>query len=75
MIPTVRTMGWPVLRLAGWWFCACTIGLTTAGAAEDRAYELDCFRSAFVAAPQNDAAIPAPQYAPDREADILHIKY
>jgi len=73
MIPTVRTMGWPVLRLAGWWFCACTIGLTTAGAAEDRAYELDCFRSAFVAAPQNDAAIPAPQYAPDREADILHI--
>jgi aminopeptidase N len=62
-----------IAHIAGWWFCAGIIGLTTAGAVEDRAYELECYRSAFVGEAQSQAETPAPQYAPDRVADILHI--
>ncbi|UCC97792.1 MAG: HEAT repeat domain-containing protein [Phycisphaerales bacterium] len=50
----------------------CAIAAARAGAVEDRAYELQCYRSA-VSAARDEADVPAPQYAPDREADILHI--
>jgi aminopeptidase N len=58
--------------MMGWCLLVCAIAATTAGAAEDRAYELQCYRSTL-SATQGEAGVPAPQYAPDREADILHI--
>jgi aminopeptidase N len=47
--------------------------MTINGTADDRLEELQCSRLTFAAAAQEKTAIAEPKYAPDREADILHI--
>jgi len=62
-----------IIRLTSFVFLFCVLGMTITGIADDRRDELQCGRMVFAAAAQEKAAIAEPQYAPDREADILHI--
>jgi len=61
-----------VIRITSFVFLLCIISMTITGIADDRLNELQCGRMTFAAA-QEKAAIAERQYAPDREADILHI--
>jgi aminopeptidase N len=54
-------------------FLLCVAGITINGIADDRMEELQCGRLILAAAAQNKADITEPQYAPDRQVDILHI--
>ncbi|OHB60224.1 MAG: hypothetical protein A2168_00665 [Planctomycetes bacterium RBG_13_50_24] len=62
-----------IIRLTSCVFLVCVLGMAITGIADDRLEELQCGRLVFAAAAQEKAAIAEPQYAPDREADILHI--
>ena len=62
-----------VIRITSCIFLLCIAGMTINGIADDRLEELQCGRVTFAAAAQEKTAIAERQYAPDREADILHI--
>src|SRR4030042_949334 len=62
-----------IMRLTSCVFLVCVLGMAITGIAHDRLEELQCGRMVFAAAAPEKAAIAEPQYAPDREADILHI--
>ena len=62
-----------IIHLTSCVFLVCVLGMTITGIADDRLEELQCGRLALAAAAQEKPAIAEPQYAPDREADILHI--
>jgi len=62
-----------IIRLTSCVFLVCVLGMAITGIADDRLEELQCGRMVFAAAAPEKAAIAEPQYAPDREADILHI--
>lgn len=55
-------------------FIFCFFFLAITGLADDVFQEQQCGRMVFAAAAQEKAATAEPQYAPDRVADILHIK-
>jgi aminopeptidase N len=62
-----------VIRITNFVFLLCIISMTINAITDDRLEELQCSRLTFAAAAQEKAAIAEPKYAPDREADILHI--
>jgi aminopeptidase N len=62
-----------VIRITSCVFLLCIISMTINAIADDRLEELQCSRMTFAAAAQEKAAIAERQYAPDRQADILHI--
>ncbi len=62
-----------IIRTISFVTLICVGGLTNTGIADDRLNELQCGRMTFAAAAQEKAAVTERQYAPDREADILHI--
>ena len=62
-----------IIRITSCVFLVCVAGMAITGIADDRLDELQCGRMVYGAAAQEKAAIAEPQYAPDREADILHI--
>jgi len=63
-----------IIHLKSFVFLLCVLSMTITGSADDRLEELQCGRLTLAAAAQEKAAIAEPQYAPDRAADILHIK-
>jgi aminopeptidase N len=60
-------------RLKSCVFLFCVLGLAIIGFADDRLEELQCGRMVLAAAAQDKAPVAEPQYAPDRQVDILHI--
>ena len=54
-------------------FLFCVVGPAITGIADDRLEELQCGRMTFTAAAQDKEVTTELQYAPDRDADILHI--
>ena len=65
MTCTVRTLSWV--------FLVFVIGAMTTGLADETWHELQGHGSAFGAALQGKAKMTERRYAPDRDADILHI--
>jgi aminopeptidase N len=62
-----------IIRLTSCVFLFCVLGMAITGIADDRLEDLQCGRLVLAATAQENAAIAEPQYAPDREADVLHI--
>ena len=62
-----------IIRITSCVFLLCVIVTAITVTADDRLDELQCSRMVLAAAAQEKAAIAERQYAPDREADVLHI--